>query len=387
MTAASPSQQDLRRGSGLAFLAAAVQTIGTAVITGGLTPFGYVLLIVSGLLLDGRHRAPVATFVAVAAATVTYQALHYPHGPTFVALVIAVASALRGGHHGLVWVLGPVVFAAWVVLTGATFGSAMPVALWAFGLVLLAEALLGAARMASRMNQEQRRLRAERQRRQASEQRLSIAHELHDVLGHHLSLINVRAGVGRHLLDRDPDQARAALDAIKEASAEALREVRSVLDTLYPNDHAALLAPAPGLDRLDELTVNAGLPVRTTFDGERRALPAEIERAAYRIVREALTNVRRHAAPGATAAVTIDYRRQDEVTVQIDDDGGGRDAVAVVVEGNGISGMRERAAVLGGSLSALPLPYGGWRVRALIPIPTIEPDDVEDNTGESDATS
>lgn len=383
MTAVSPPQQDVRRGAGLAFLAAAVQTIGTAVFTGGLNPFGYVLLIFSGLVLDARHRSPAGTFVAVAAATVAYQALHYPHGPTFVALAIVVASALHGGHHGLVWVLGPVVFAAWVVLTGATFGAAVTVALWAFGPALLAEAVFGAARMASRMNQEQRRLHEERQRRQTSERRLHIAHELHDVLGHHLSLINVRAGVGRHLLDRDPDQARAALDAIKEASAEALREVRSVLDTLYPTDPAALLAPAPGLDRLDELTVNAGLPVRTTFDGERRALPAEIERAAYRIVREALTNVRRHAAPGATAVVTIDYRRQDEVTVRIDDDGGGRDAVAVVAAGNGISGMRERAAVLGGSLSALPLPHGGWRVRAVIPIPTTESDDVE----ESDATS
>jgi signal transduction histidine kinase len=175
-------------------------------------------------------------------------------------------------------------------------------------------------------------------------------------------------------MDRQPDQARAALDDIKLASAEALREVRSVLDALYPAGQAALRAPAPRLGRLDELTVDAGLPVRTTMSGTPRALPAEIDRAAYRIVQEALTNVRRHAGTGATATVMIEYR-QEELVMQIEDDGGAaRPVTTPTIEGNGLTGMRERATTLGGSLTAHPLPGGGWQVHARLPLPAPEPD-------------
>ncbi|HCT79369.1 MAG TPA: two-component sensor histidine kinase [Micromonosporaceae bacterium] len=377
MTSSSPPPSRARRGFGLALLATLVQTIGTTIAAVGqsakLDLLGYALLAASGLMLANRHRLPGTTLVVTAAATVAYHVLDYPSGPTFVALVIAALAAMKAGHHGKVWATAIISLAAWAVLTGAAFGEVLTLAAWVAGLGLFAEIVLGAAKAGGKMAQEQRRLRQERRRRQASEERLRIAHELHDVLGHHLSLINVRAAVGLHLMDRQPDQARAALDTIKQASAESLREVQSVLNALYPTGEGAPRAPAPGLDRLDDLTVDAGLPVHTTMGGEPRPLPAEIDRAAYRVIQEALTNVRRHAGPGASAKVVIEYQPEDQLLVQIEDDGGVSGPVsATFAEGNGISGMRERASTLGGSLTAQPLPEGGWRVRALFPLPAQE---------------
>jgi len=176
----------------------------------------------------------------------------------------------------------------------------------------------------------------------------------------------VQAGVGLHLMDNRPEQAREALTAIKTASAEALREVRAVLGVLRPEEEAAPRQPALGLDRLDELTAAAGLPVTTTISGARRALPAEVDRAAYRIVQEALTNVRKHAAPDAAAEVTVDYA-PDELRLSVRNDGPAPDD-GEPGDGSGIAGMRARAAALGGSLHAGPLPGGGFGVTALLPI-------------------
>ncbi|GIG61951.1 two-component sensor histidine kinase [Longispora fulva] len=365
-----------RRGLGLALVVALVQTAGTALAARGqsadLDLPGCALLATSGLALAGRHHFPRAATVAVVAATVAYHVPHHPAGPTFVALVLAGLFALRAGRHRLFWATGAVSYTGWVVLSGAAPGPAVALAAWVCGGGLFVELFLGAARVMARMARDQRRLHRERQLRHASEERLRIAHELHDVLGHHLSLINMRAGVGLHLMGRQPDQAVAALEAIRQASAEALREVQSVISTLYPTGATVPpRAPAPGLDQLDDLTVDAGLPVRAMVTGGARELPAEVSRAAYRLVQEALTNVRRHAGPGATAAVLVDQPREDLVVVQVEDDGGARGPLtAPVAEGNGIGGMRERATALGGTLTAGPLSAGGWRVRAELPLPT-----------------
>jgi signal transduction histidine kinase len=221
----------------------------------------------------------------------------------------------------------------------------------------------------ARYRAAQEHSRAEQQRRQASEERLRIARELHDVLGHHLSLINVQAGVGLHLMDSRPEQAREALTAIKTASAEALREVRAVLGVLRPEEEAAPRAPAPGLDRLADLTAEAGLPVAVRVRGTARPLPAEVDRAAYRIVQEALTNVRRHAGSAVTATVTIGYGNGD-VTVRVDDNGQGADGADATEPppGGGIAGMRARAVALGGDLTAEPRAEGGFRVEARLPV-------------------
>jgi signal transduction histidine kinase len=375
MTGATPPKP--RPRGGLALLTVLVQTIGTTITAQGqathLDLLGYALLVLSGATLAFRHRFPRGSTVIIAAATVSYHLLPYPHGPTSVALIVAGLSQLRAGRHRLVWGIAALTYAAWVILSGSTGHQALVLATWIVGVGVLVEILMGVGRVGDMMMRKQRRLDEEKRRRQASEERLRIAQELHDVLGHHLSLINVRAGVGRHLMDRQPEQARAALDTIREASSEALREVRSVLDALYPSGEGVLRAPAPGLDRLDDLTVDAGMPVRTEIIGDPRPLPAEIDRAAYRIVQEALTNVRRHAGSGVSATITIDYQ-PEALVLRVEDDGAPGEPSA---EGNGISGMRERATALGGSLTAGPLPLRGWRVSASLPLPVQEVSEVD----------
>ena len=370
MSDSSSEIRPRKGGAGLAFVVALTQAAGTAIfVAGGATALGYVLLAVGGLLLANRFRSPDGTMVLVAAVTVAYLAAGYPRDLVFFAPVIAAVNGLRARRDGQVWVLGLISIIAWGLLAGASAGRVLTDLAMLAGVAIVVEMITAAYRALARADEEQKRTRDERRRRKATEERLLIASELHDVIGHHLSLINVRAAVGRHLLDRQPEEARSALDAIEQASAEALREVRSVLDVLYPADHTPPRAPTPRLEQLEEITGNAGLPVSTTVRGEPRPLPAEVDRAAYRIVQEALTNVRRHAGAGATAEVLVEYGPEDMLTVQIDDDGGtARRTVAPITGGgNGIAGMRERAAALGGTLSAQPRHGGGWRVRALLP--------------------
>jgi signal transduction histidine kinase len=188
------------------------------------------------------------------------------------------------------------------------------------------------------------------------------------VLAHNISLINVQAGVALHLMDEQPGQARSALEAIKQASNDALGELRSVLDVLRQGDEQPPRAPASGLASLDRLVAGAeatGLEVSTRVEGTPRPLPAGTDLAAFRIVQESLTNVTRHAGP-ASATVLVRYGN-DDLTVQVDDDGRGP-AAADGAGGNGIRGMRERAAALGGELSAGSRPGGGFRVRARLPL-------------------
>ncbi|HZM75618.1 MAG TPA: sensor histidine kinase [Candidatus Limnocylindrales bacterium] len=377
MTTTDGARRREDQGFGLAVLTLLVQVIGTTLTARGqdhqLDALGYALLALSALFLAFRHRFPLPTAILVTGLSVAYHLLHYPSGPTFVALIVLGLSLVRARHDRIAWATATAGLAAWILLSGAGFWAAVTVSAWVFGLGAFFEGLHFAFRMIDKMQADERNARLEKERRQASEERLLIAQELHDVLGHHLSLINVRAGVGRHLLDREPEQARAALDTIKQASAEALREVHSVLDALYPQGQSAPRAPAPRLPRLDELTVDAGIAVHTTISGQARALPAEIDRAAYRIVQEALTNVRRHAGPDATASILIEYREENRLVVQVSDDGGRRGVpVAPASEGNGIGGMRERTKALGGSLHAAPLPGGGWLVRAEFPLPPSE---------------
>ena len=208
------------------------------------------------------------------------------------------------------------------------------------------------------------------QRRHQSEERLRIARDLHDVIGHNISLINVQASMGLDLMDSQPEQARAALSAIKSASKEALEELRTMLTTLRHDNEAAPRSPAPGLDRLPELielTRAAGLSVEVEVAEKAPPLPAAVHLAAYRIIQESLTNVARHAAR-ARVTVRVTYDDAD-LHVEIDNDGpapvGEGSAIGT---GSGITGMRERAAALGGDLSAGFRHGGGFRVSARLPV-------------------
>ncbi|GAA2073873.1 sensor histidine kinase [Actinomadura alba] len=220
---------------------------------------------------------------------------------------------------------------------------------------------------------EQRAAEAERTReeaalRRAGEERLRIARELHDSLTHSISIITVQAGVAVHLARSHGEDVPPALLVIQEAGGDAMRELRATLEVLRDPDHSDGDAQASGLDRLDDLVERArstGLPATVTISGIRRELPTEVDRAAYRIVQEALTNVSRHA-DGAAAAVRIDYA-DEELVVQVDDDGKVHPD-APPVPGTGLLGMRERVAALGGRLRTEPRSEGGFTVRAELPL-------------------
>jgi signal transduction histidine kinase len=210
------------------------------------------------------------------------------------------------------------------------------------------------------------RAQREEQRRRASEQRLRIAQDLHDALAHNISMINVQAGVALHLIEQRPEQARTALAAIKGASKDALGELRSVLSVLREPD--GVLPHSPRLDELEELLFGAraaGLRVSLRTEGRVRRLALEVERTAYRVIQEALTNVVRHAN-ASTVTVTVRYG-DDSLSLSVDDDGTGA-VTPTPGTGSGISGMRDRATALGGSVATGARPGGGFRVEAEIPL-------------------
>jgi signal transduction histidine kinase len=216
---------------------------------------------------------------------------------------------------------------------------------------------------------EAARTREETALRRASEERLRMARELHDSLGHYLSMISVQSGVALKLYPGLPGQVAESLSAIRQASKEGLRELSSVLSILRQDGEPAPRAPPPALARLGDLfshAAAAGMQVRAETSGTVRELPFGVDQAAFRIVQEALTNVTRHAGTN-TATVCVRYGQHD-LTVQVDDDGQGRRDGLPPPGGSGIAGMRERVAALGGQLHAGPRPEGGFRVTATLPL-------------------
>jgi len=199
----------------------------------------------------------------------------------------------------------------------------------------------------------------------AAAERARIARELHDIVAHHLSVIVLQAAGSR----ASGRSAGAALEKIENSARQALAETRRLLDVLRDPDEGAGLAPQPGIWELDTLAASvraAGLPVNLVIDGDLAALPAAVDVSVYRIVQEALTNVLKHAGP-AHADVTIGYA-VDTVTIEVTDNGIGDPAPLTPMGGNGLAGMRERAAVFGGELSAGPRPGGGFAVLARLPL-------------------
>jgi signal transduction histidine kinase len=336
-----------------------------------LDAFAVLLLLAGPAALVLRRRFPVPVLLVVGPVTVTYLLSGYPYGPVVFSLVVALFTAVVRGHRVAAWLTASVLYAGHLALgrmVDSDMGSlmvAVVVAAWLLVVLVLAEA----ARVQRARIMEARRTREEEARRRASEERLRIAQELHDVLAHNISLINVQAGVALHLMDDDPGQARTALTAIKQASKDALGELRSVLGVLRRLDEQAPRQPAPGLARLDELAGRAGaagLRVRTEVAGEPRPLPAAVDLAAFRVVQESLTNVARHAG-AAHVTVHVTYR-DDDLVVRVDDDGAGAPTASSPGTGSGILGMRERATALGGELVAGPRPGGGFRVVARLPL-------------------
>jgi signal transduction histidine kinase len=199
-------------------------------------------------------------------------------------------------------------------------------------------------------------------------ERARIARELHDVIAHHVSVMVVQADGAGYALETSPERARQALAAISATGRQALTEMRRLLGLLRSGDTQVQLAPQPGLGQLRELVAQAraaGMSVSLTQEGAPRPLPEGAELAAYRVVQESLTNTRKHAGPAAAAAVTLRYAEVGLV-VQVSDDGRGAGAAADGT-GHGLAGMRERVEMYGGTMTAGPLPRGGYQVTARIP--------------------
>jgi signal transduction histidine kinase len=334
--------------------------------------WGGVLVAVASVALVFRRRYPVAVLLTVFGATLVYFALGYTDGPIWLALIVAFITAILAGHRlitAIVVIVGYAIF-PWLdyfLRDGhpPSFAGLAGLAAWLIVLFGAGEAI----RIRRERAAEAIRMREGEAKRRAGEERLRIAQELHDALGHHLSLINVQAGVALHVNEELPDEVRGALSAIKDASKEGLTELRSVLEILRRDDEPAPRSPMSTLDRVEELIGQAraaGLNVALSTDGTTRPLPFGVDVAAFRIVQEALTNVARHAGHAA-ATVRIEYGDRDLV-VQVDDDGRNAPAVNDGGGGKGILGMRERAVALGGELDAGPRPEGGYRVRARLPL-------------------
>jgi signal transduction histidine kinase len=213
-------------------------------------------------------------------------------------------------------------------------------------------------------------LRAQAAAQAAMAERLHIARDLHDMVAHSVGIIAIQAGMGRRVIDTQPAEARDALAAIEATSRETLAGLRRTVGALR---RAGPLAEAetdqlqtPGLadlGRLVDKTRDAGVRVDVRWHGQRCELPAEVDACAFRIIQEALANVVRHAGTGS-CRVCIDYR-EEELSIEVTDEGSG---TPVADTGYGIAGMRERAALLQGELSAGPRPEGGFRVAALLPL-------------------
>jgi signal transduction histidine kinase len=321
-----------------------------------------------------RRRFPLTVLVSTTAFVVALACTGYPSNAQVQFLTVA---AYTVGSHcenrrrvlGMAWlVLGMVTAAAIGIPDTSTANIATT------GAIYFAAFFFGVAIRNRRLYMQQLEARAamlERERdeeakRAVADERLRIAQELHDVVAHSMGVIAVQAGVGAHVIDNDPAEAKKSLEAIATTSRSTLTEIRRLLGVLRA-DEAGEYQPAPGLADLDRLVADvdsAGLPVDVRIEGTRHDVPPGVDLTAYRIVQEALTNVLKHAGP-AHAKVIVGYE-PSALRLEIADDGRGVNGRATE-GGHGLVGMRERVGVYGGTLEAGPVVGGGFRVRARLP--------------------
>ncbi|MCE0762761.1 sensor histidine kinase [Pseudonocardia kujensis] len=325
-----------------------------------------------------RRRHPVAASAVLAAVPLLWFLGPYPG--RLVALVPLIGCSTLAALRGWRWGLASAVVTALVqivairvVLGDTETVGVVPDAVLLAATASSAGAAVGYHRAVLAVTRAEHaretQAREERARRLAAEERLRIARELHDVVGHTMATVSVQAGVGLHVAEQRPAQAREALAAIKTICDDGLTDVRTILGVLRADGPPGEpLAPRGGLDRLADLRDTAeatGLHVELQVDGEPRPLPAPVDLAAYRIVQEALTNVIRHAG-ARTVRLALTYE-PSRLVVRIRDDG--RAPAGSTDRGHGIAGMRERARALSGRLTAAPHPDGGFEVHAELPVP------------------
>ena len=350
--------------AGLALVAGA-SGIGPSGPAGRLDAGAVLLACLTAGALGVRRRFPVPALLASNGIVAAWFLLDYPGRLITVAALICcyTVAAERGSWWGAgAWLVTGAVSV--LVVRGPLDGAWLDDrAVNALSLELAAVAL-GAAVHYHRAHAE--RLAEERvaqTRLRVAEERLEIARELHDVIGHSMAAISVHAGVAVHVMDRKPDEAARALTTIKTVSDEGLAEVQALLGVLRGDGTAS----AGGLDRLDpllDITRALGTPVQVTVAGERRPLPPRVDLAAFRIIQESLTNARRHADP---TRITLRLTYGDGVLeLVIRNDGAHMDALPSPVGGTGIEGMRSRALALGGTLT-VEWSDGWFEVRGVLP--------------------
>ncbi|SEC90112.1 sensor histidine kinase [Streptomyces sp. TLI_105] len=324
-----------------------------------------------------RRRHPTAVLAVMAGATLVsdgsgafLQAAYLQMLPLF---HIALSRPPRALLWSLALILPPLVTGA-VRFTSESWDQRVVPTLWAYALVaLLGIAVRSRKDYTAGLVDRARRLEIERDqevRLAAAAERTRIAREMHDIIGHNLSVITGLADGGRYAAARNPERAGQALEAIGTTSRQALAELRRLLGVLRDDEEAAARDPQPTLADLDTLITGvrkAGLPVRfeTRDDPTAQQLPPGAQLTVYRVVQEALTNTLKHAGAGAKARVILTYTPDD---VRADITNTGETApIPAPGQGQGLTGMRERAALYDGTLECGPLPTGGWAVRLRLP--------------------
>ncbi|MFC1432611.1 sensor histidine kinase [Streptacidiphilus sp. N1-3] len=345
--------------------------------------------------LAWRRRYPVAVLVVSVIGTLGFMYVGPVRGPILLGSALAVYTVSSVVERPVALSIGAV---AVLCLGGVSMRLSPEVwdrpvnaiaFVWTALAVAVGEAVRNRRAFVAAIEERARRAehtREEEARRRVAEERMRIARELHDIVGHHIALINVQAGVASHVLDTQPEQARQALAHVREAGRSALAELSATVAVLRQGDESDTPhEPVPGLDGLPALLETfgrAGLQVSREDEGVPRRLPTTVDLTAYRVVQESLTNVRKHAGT-SVARLRLAYRR-DELHIEVEDDGPGpsRDAAdrdpsardrerGAEGTGHGLIGMRERAASVGGSFRAGPGPDGGFRVCVDLPLPRV----------------
>lgn len=338
------------------------------------------------LPLFWRRRYPLPVFCVVFFGLVTTSTSGVTtHAPIVWASVIAlVVAAYSTGVHSRFSMRSLVLLAGVATLIVVVFGGGLPAPPDAAVpyVVLLLPWLVGYALRSRQLRADdfqERAMRLEREQELSAqiartEERARIARELHDVVAHTVSVMMIQAGAARRVVETSPEQAAEALSVVENTGREAMAELRTLLDVLSPAGYKVPLAPQPGVAQLPALVrrvTDAGLPTELHVRGEPCTLTPAIDLTVYRIVQEALTNALKYAGPVQTQ-VALDYR-SDGLKVEVLDEGDGESPRSATTAGYGLSGMRERVALYGGTLESGPRLGHGFAVRAWLPLTGDEP--------------
>ena len=366
------------------FMLALISLIGLPVLPDerSIEPLAYLLIGAQTLTLAWRRRYPIVVMVVVVAAFLIERGFGYPTSWAFFGIAFAlytIGEQLPTKRASIVGGSAIVAIVAWTTVGVLAYDLPASFVVTVFGFVAFPFVLGFEARRREHraLALEARAVRAEIEREQRTqkavrEERSRIARELHDVVAHEVTVMTIQAAAAGKISETHPDQARQAMATVEQAGHRALSEMRRLLGVLR-TEPVQDLSPQPGLASLDALVdqmTDAGLEIQLVIEGDERDLPSSIGLNVFRIVQESLTNAVKHAGPGARAEVDICFG-EEELRIEVCDDGrGAADALRSNGSGQGLTGMRERVALLGGTFSAGPRAGGGYRVRTTIPLQT-----------------